>query len=207
MKISILLPYKENFSTEYPGAVSIFVNDITQVSKYKNKITVFGNTTFKNIFKLRYVNIDLTKNIFSSMTKNYIGKYIKYEKKIKSDLIEIHNRPIYLRQLVNNLNNKIYTIFFHNDPLTMVGSKSVEDRKYLLNNCYKIIFNSNWSKKRFLENMGNEFVNSEKLLVVFQSTSSPKKLSLESKKKWITFVGKLNKAKGYDILGVLFLKY
>ena len=78
----------------------------------------------------------------------------------------------------------------------MVGSKSVEDRKYLLNNCYKIIFNSNWSKKRFLENMGNEFVNSEKLLVVFQSTSSPKKLSLESKKKWITFVGKLNKAKG-----------
>jgi len=206
MKISILLPYKENFSTEYPGAVSIFVNDITQVSKYKNKITVFGNTTFKNIFKLRYVNIDLTKNIFSSMTKNYIDKYIKYEKKIKSDLIEIHNRPIYLRQLVNNLNNKIYTIFFHNDPLTMVGSKSVEDRKYLLNNCYKIIFNSNWSKKRFLENMGNEFVNSEKLLVVFQSTSSPKKLSLESKKKWITFVGKLNKAKGYDIFGRAILK-
>ena len=36
MKISILLPYKENFSPDYPGAVSLFVNDTTLVSKYKN---------------------------------------------------------------------------------------------------------------------------------------------------------------------------
>jgi len=38
MKISILLPYKENFSPEYPGAVSLFVNDTSQVSKYKKKL-------------------------------------------------------------------------------------------------------------------------------------------------------------------------
>ena len=37
MKISILLPYKENFSPEYPGAVSIFVNDTIKVSKYRKK--------------------------------------------------------------------------------------------------------------------------------------------------------------------------
>ena len=51
----------------------------------------------------------------------------------------------------------------------MSGSKSIKERKYLLKICYKIIFNSNWSKKRFLEGMQNKFVNSEKLLVVFQS--------------------------------------
>ena len=27
MKVSILLPYKENFSPNYPGAVSLFVKD------------------------------------------------------------------------------------------------------------------------------------------------------------------------------------
>ena len=37
LKISILLPYKENFSPEYPGAVSLFLNDILKNSKYKNK--------------------------------------------------------------------------------------------------------------------------------------------------------------------------
>ena len=35
MKISILLPYKENFSPVYPGAVSIFLNAVTQKSKFK----------------------------------------------------------------------------------------------------------------------------------------------------------------------------
>ena len=47
MKISILLPYKENFSPEYPGAVSIFLNAVTLKSKFKRLITVYGNTSFK----------------------------------------------------------------------------------------------------------------------------------------------------------------
>ena len=47
MKISILLPYKENFSPIYPGAVSLFVKDTTMISKYKNFITIYGNTVLK----------------------------------------------------------------------------------------------------------------------------------------------------------------
>ena len=34
-KISILLPYKENFSPEYAGAVSLYVKDTSLKSKYK----------------------------------------------------------------------------------------------------------------------------------------------------------------------------
>ena len=36
MKIAILLPYKENFSSEYAGAVSIFINGTVLKSKYKD---------------------------------------------------------------------------------------------------------------------------------------------------------------------------
>ena len=61
MKISILLPYKENFSPDYPGAVSLFVYETSKISKYKKNITVFGNTNFKNIFNLKYININLSK--------------------------------------------------------------------------------------------------------------------------------------------------
>ena len=81
----------------------------------------------------------------------------------------------------------------------MDGSKTVRERKNLLNICYKIIFNSNWSKKRFLEGLDNKFVNSNKLEVFFQSARKGKLSFIEKKKNWITFVGKLNKAKGYDI--------
>ena len=35
MKISILLPYKENFSPNYPGAVSLFVFETSRKSIFK----------------------------------------------------------------------------------------------------------------------------------------------------------------------------
>ena len=51
--IGILLPYKENFSPEYPGAVSLFVYETSKNSKFKKNITVFGNTDFKKKFKIK----------------------------------------------------------------------------------------------------------------------------------------------------------
>jgi glycosyltransferase involved in cell wall biosynthesis len=199
VKIAILLPYKENFSSEYPGAVSLFVNDTSRISKYKENIIVFGNTNFKKKFKIKYENIKLSKNLLSSQTKIYVNNFIKLQKKFKLSIIEIHNRPSYINQLKNKLPDKILSLYFHNDPLSMDGSKTIEDRKKLLKNCYKIIFNSNWSKKRFLEGLENKFVNSHKLVVFYQSAKKSSKAILYKKKNWITFVGKLNRAKGYDI--------
>ena len=199
MKIAILLPYKENFSPEYPGAVSLFVNETSLKSKYRKNIIIFGNTEFKKKYNLKYVNIDLLKNPLISQTKTYVNKFIKLQKKFNSTIIEVHNRPSYISNLHKNLDDKVISLYFHNDPLSMDGSKTIEDRKKLLKNCYKIIFNSNWSKKRFLEGLENKFVNSNKLVVFFQSAKKNNLSILKKKKNWITFVGKLNKAKGYDV--------
>ena len=205
MKISILLPYKENFSPIYPGAVSLFVNDTAKISKYKKSIVIYGSTNYKKIFNLNYHNIFLSKYRFQSASKKYVNEFINIEKINASDLIEIHNRPNYLKTLVNKFYKKNYVLYFHNDPLTMTGSKTILQRKFLLIHCYKIIFNSNWSKKRFLEGMQNKFVNSEKLLVIFQSAKK-QSVNIKDKKKQITFVGKLNKAKGYDLFGDAVIK-
>ena len=89
MKISILLPYKENFSPEYPGAVSLFVYETSKISKFKKNITVFGNTNYKKLFNLKYVNINTQKEIFNSQTKNYVRDFLKLEKKNNSSIIEL----------------------------------------------------------------------------------------------------------------------
>ena len=196
MKIGILLPYKENFSPEYPGAVSLFVNETSLKSRFKNNIVVFGSTNFKKKFKLSYENINLFPNPLKSQTKSYVKKFIQIQKKFNFSIIEIHNRPSYIDLLKKDLNEKVLALYFHNDPLSMDGSKTIKDRKNLLKSCYKIIFNSNWSKKRFLEGLENKFVNSEKLVVFFQSAKKNNVKILKEKKKWITFVGKLNSAKG-----------
>ncbi len=112
MKISILLPYKENFSPDYAGAVSLNINDTLKISKYKNNTIVFGNTKYKNVFNLNYQNISLDKKLFQSQNKKYVKEFIKLENKRNSDLIELHNRPIYLIYLIQDLNKKtIYFIF------------------------------------------------------------------------------------------------
>ena len=66
MKISILLPYKENFSPIYPGAVSLFVKDTVEISKFKKNIIVYGNTNYKKKFKIKYYNIPLSHFKFIS---------------------------------------------------------------------------------------------------------------------------------------------
>jgi glycosyltransferase involved in cell wall biosynthesis len=200
MKISILLPYKENFSPIYPGAVSLFVRDTLNLSKYKKFTTVIGSTNYKKIFKLKYQNIPISKFKLQSSSKKYVKEFIKLEKKNPSDLIEIHNRPNYLNNLVTIFKETNFVIYFHNDPLTMTGSKSIAERKFLLKHCFRIIFNSNWSKKRFLEGMHDKFINNEKLIVVFQSAMK-QAIDFKKKKNEITFVGKLNRSKGYDIFG------
>ena len=205
MKISILLPYKENFSPNYAGAVSLFIKDITKISRYKKNIHIYGATNFKKRFKLKYKNLEIPKELIKSQSKSYIEEFVKQEKIKNSDLIEIHNRPTYLSYLIKEKIDSKFILYFHNDPLTMRGSKTVKERIYLIENCAKIIFNSQWSKKRFLTNIQNRFYNSEKLNIIYQSALR-QKINFNEKKKWITFVGKLNKAKGYDIFGKAVLK-
>ena len=61
MKISILLPYKENFSPANAGAVSIFINDTYKISKFKKDIIIYGNTKNRIKFSKNYVNLDFSK--------------------------------------------------------------------------------------------------------------------------------------------------
>ena len=203
MKISILLPYKENYSKNYAGAVSIFVNEINKTSKYKLSTRIYGNTNFRNYLSENYINIPFKKKFFLSSSKIYVNNFINLEKKRKSDIIEIHNRPSYLKYF-NYFKNKI-VFYFHNDPLSMTGSNSLKDRIFILNTCHKIIFNSEWTKKRFFLGLDNFYYNCEKIEVIYQSTNR-KKININKKEKIITFVGKLNKSKGYDLFGKAIIK-
>ena len=69
MKISVLLPYKENFSENYAGAVSLFVKDIVKNSKYLKSTYIFGNTNYKKPFLKNYINVFLKKIFFKVQAK------------------------------------------------------------------------------------------------------------------------------------------
>ena len=105
------------------------------------------------------------QNYFQSKSKLYVNNFIKLQRSIKADIIEIHNRPNYLKY-IKKLNSKI-VLYFHNDPLSMKGSKSIKERLHLLNSVHKIIFVSKWTQNRFFKDMDKKLVN--KTNVVYPS--------------------------------------
>ena len=86
------MPFKENFSPSYAGAVSLFVNDTIKISRYKKSTCIYGNTRFKKTFNLNYKNILPSTNILQSQNKQYVNEFIRIEKNRKSNLIELHNK-------------------------------------------------------------------------------------------------------------------
>ena len=202
MNIAILLPYKENFTKKDAGAVSIFVNDTNKLSNYRKNIKVYGYSESKNKLK-NYINLYIKKFFLYSDSLQYLNKFLVKTKKIKIDILEVHNRPNYINFLDKNSKSK-KILYFHNDPQNMLGSRSINERINLLKKTEAIVFNSNWSKTRFLENLPNH-MNYKKIIVIPQSTSKAQ-ISFDKKKNLISFIGKLNTSKGYDVFGEAILK-
>ena len=202
MKIAILLPYKENFSKSNTGAVSIFVNGVNKLSKFKKNIYIYGSTNFKPLSK-KYKNLNFKKKIFQSSSKIYVKDFLKNINDKKFDILEIHNRPHYL-DYIENLKDTKKIIFFHNNPLEMQGSVTKDDRTNLYNKADKIIFNSSWTKNKFFKDLLIDNDNN-KIKIIPQSTTNTK-IDFSKKRKIISFVGKLNSAKGYDIFGDAIIK-
>ena len=204
MKISILLPLKENYSESKAGAVSIFVKDITNVSAFKKNIKIFGSTDSKNYLSKNYININTTNAFFQSSNKNYVKKFLLNKEFKGTNILEIHNRPSYVKLIRKKYDNQIF-FYFHNDPLKMDGSKTLAERKFLQSSVDKIFFNSKWSKNQFYTDFNSHDIDKNKSIICFQSINKTK-INFSKKENIISFIGKLNKAKGYDIFGNAILK-
>ena len=114
--------------------------------------------------------------------------------------MEIHNRPQLLFKIISQVNNR-FIFYFHNDPLSMKGSKSIKERLKILQSVEKIIFVSEWVRDRFFINLDKKL--QTKTDVVYPSVNKQRKVK---KIKNIIFVGRLNYSKGYDIFKEAIIK-
>ena len=196
LKIATILPYKENYTFSKAAAASLWVCDFFKHSSLKKNNYIFGSTDAKDYLSKNYINIKIkdSESKLSSTTNQYCRELIKKIDGKNFDIIEIHNRPLVFNILKKKLNSK-FIIYFHNDPLSMNGSKSPRERISLLKNVEKIIFVSEWVQKRFFIDLDQRLIN--KTEVVYPSIHKQNKLLKKDKK--IVFVGKLNPSKGYDI--------
>ncbi len=193
MKINILLPYKEKFDENKASSVSITVRNNLLHSNYLNQIKIFGQNVENPFFKDNFVG--LKYSILSLKSKN---NFLAHEMlKIiakdgdKNQLIEIHNRP-YLVNKITRGNKFPVSLFFHNDPQKMNGSKSVKDRENILENCVAIFCVSEFIKNKFLQGINGDI---KKIHVLYNGVER-KLVRFPIKNKEVLFVGRLVPEKG-----------
>ncbi len=195
LKIATILPYKENYTLDKASAASLWVSEFYKNSKFKKYNFIYGHTKFNKYLTTNYININL-KNLNSklkSTTNEYSEKLIKDLNLKDYDIVEIHNRPQLLHKLIEKVKNR-YIFYFHNDPLSMKGSQSINERIKILNSTERIIFVSEWVRYRFFLDLDKKL--QSKTEVIYPSVNLQRPVK---KKKSIIFVGRLNYSKGYDL--------
>ena len=180
IKIATILPYKENYTFGKASAASLWVAEFYRRSKYKKDNHIFGYTTYKDYLTKNYINIDLTniKSKLKSSTREYTNKLIKKIKNSNYNIVEVHNRPLILEELVKKLNTR-FIMYFHNDPLSMNGSKTIKERLNIISNVEKIIFVSEWTQRRFFIDIDDKL--KTKTEIVYPSVNIKKKISKKKK--------------------------
>tara|TARA_B100001564_G_C20620641_1_gene662166 strand:+ start:317 stop:1414 length:1098 start_codon:yes stop_codon:yes gene_type:complete len=196
MKIHILLPYKEKFDENKASSVSITVKNNLVYTSFLKEIKVYGQNVEKPLFKDNFVGINYNFFSFKSNNRFLADKMSSIISKSseKKQLIEIHNRPYLVDQIVKK-NNLPVSIFFHNDPQTMKGSKFVKDRENILEKCVAVFCVSEYVKNRFIDGIT---IHNNKVHVLNNGVDRKIK-KFPKKKKEILFVGRLVPEKGVDL--------
>ena len=198
MCINIILPYKEKFTKNKASSVSITVSNNFQFSKFKKSIRVFGQNVYDPMYQKNFYGVKNSWNIFRSKNKNISYKMCEVinSEENKNQIIEIHNRP-YLVNLIKSklLYPHILTLFLHNDPLQMKGSRTIEERKFLISNLDKIYCVSNFIKRRFLTGILDYH---KKVTVLYNGVKRNEK-TIPKKEKQVIFVGRIVFDKGVHL--------
>mgnify|MGYP000657171140 FL=1 len=197
-KIAILLPYKEDYNKSNAGSASLWVKDFFENSKLKKLTTIYGINTKKKSLSKNFVNLNNKFPLFTFKKNIYYAKLFLKNIHKQTKIIEIHNRPEIFHFINKQNSNYKLILVFHNNPLLIRGSKKIKERKNILNKCSNIIFVSKWVQKKFFEGLDSK--KSKKCSVIYPAIKRLNKLP--KKDNIITFIGKLNKSKGYDLAGV-----
>jgi len=192
-EIAIILPSKEFYNANRAAAASIWVKDFNTIENFSNKTIIYGNAGNQKSLSKNFKEININKFFFKN-SNNYLNEIVK---KISQNIkiIEIHNRPHYFFKLKKKFPKVFFILVVHNDPNSLRGLKTIEEKKIFIKGIDKVVFVSKWCKDRFFNNtILEKYINKSEIIYPSIPNIKPGK-----KEKKIIFVGKLNKAKGYDV--------
>ena len=187
-----ILPYKEKYSSDAAGAIALTVENFTKSTQHISDITVITGSTPTNPLTEKYIVCNYKTLPIFSKTKKYCSEIAKLAKNHPGAILEIHNRPSYVKIIRNTCKNKII-LYLHNDPNEIEHLQTLESRKMIISLCDHIICVSNYIKNELLKDIEDKEL-SLKVSTVYNINI--KEYKKKEKIKQIIFVGRLTKEKG-----------
>ncbi len=180
-KIDILLPVKESFQAANAGAVASVVHDLVIASKDPRNIKVIGRAVEQPFPGINFAALGPKQKWLNGKNLGFAKAYLDWLKRYPApDLIEIHGRCNVAAFLLKKRPDIPISLYLHNDPRDMKGSKSVSERENLLNGLVQIICVSDYIRNCFLDGLDDKPADNIKIQVVQNGvlrrlTSPPRK--------------------------------
>tara|TARA_Y100001970_G_scaffold124300_1_gene153921 strand:- start:12 stop:1109 length:1098 start_codon:yes stop_codon:yes gene_type:complete len=192
MKIDIILPYKEIFSSSKASAVSLTVKNSAEFSVYKNQINVYGQLTDSPFDNIKFIGVKTNRFLHLGNNNSIYFNYVKKRDSLTNRIIEFHNRPYVFNKAIKLEKKNPMTLHFHNDPRSMKGSKTINERKNIAENAEAVYFVSLYIKNCFIDGLHKDYNNLHIIPNGIQRTLDKK----PNKNKEVLFIGRLVEEKG-----------
>lgn len=196
-RIGCLLTFKEKFSAEGIGAMSLMLQDMVRLSRHADAMTVLGvpcGPPFspQHFQALRMNPILRQFGRGRALTVAAAG----WMRLHRPSVMEIYNRPSELwslKLLSGEAGRRArFAVYFGNDPRHMIGSNSPESRRMLLERADALIFVSDYLRRCFVEGLDDPDMS--KMHIAYNGIS--KQPERPEKEKLILYVGRVFDGKG-----------
>ncbi|MGH6879131.1 MAG: glycosyltransferase family 4 protein [Rhizomicrobium sp.] len=192
-RLHLLLPPKERFEAAGAGALALIVLESSQASRWKDGITVFGSPVAQPFPGVRFRALALPKWSLRGRNVAMARLYAQAANRERSDLVEIYNRPIMVKELHKRLAGALIVLHLANDPRNMDGSRSVKERRELLSRCVAVVCVSEFIRGCFLEGVDDAL--GRRAHVAHLGVETPEELPAVKENR-IIFVGRIVADKG-----------
>jgi glycosyltransferase involved in cell wall biosynthesis len=189
-----ILPYREHYDTKKFGVIGASVADVLKASKYQYQTRVLGSYEASEPLSLNFHHVAEKRRLFETGRKAYLRGCAKFALDHGAKLIEIHNKPSWVKYLVKYCKIPV-ALYLHEDPQKMRFLQNAASRIKVLNNCAAVYCISEYVKFQLLQGVRDlELIN--KVHVINNVIEMAPSLELSGKQKIIVFHGELSQQNG-----------
>lgn len=191
-RIAIILPRKEMFARDRFGAISLVVAGYVQHSADRDTTDVLGMAVGSPRDPPVFRAVTPRDRWWRRRNRGFALGVAESLAMAPPRHIDVHNRVEVFALLAARFPEAAVSLWFHNDPQTMRGSRTARERRRLLDRARYVICVSEWVRSRFVDGV----TGSVDRVIVLPPGVDTTVVTPAPKEKSILYVGRIIEDKG-----------